>query len=88
MSPAVLVAVVGSVLLCLGLGLLTHAPHWSRALEKADREAMQALGGALRVLMGLALVYGALRSGRMRGQERRQLDLNTRRAQAKEDPQK
>ena len=59
MSPAVLVAVVGSVLLCLGLGLLTHAPHWSRALENADREAMQALGGALRVLMGLALVYGS-----------------------------
>lgn len=39
-------------------------------------------------ILGLALVYGALRSGRMRGQERRQLDLNTRRAQAKEDPQK
>lgn len=39
-------------------------------------------------LLGLALIYGVSRSGRIRGQERRTLDRNTERAQANEDPQK
>jgi uncharacterized membrane protein len=58
-SPTVVIAVVGFVLLCLGLCLLAQATRWARSIAEADREAMQALGGALRVLMGLGLVYGA-----------------------------
>jgi hypothetical protein len=43
-------------------------------------------GGA--ALLGLTIAYGVLRAGRIRGNERRQLDRNTRAAQADEDPQK
>jgi hypothetical protein len=39
-------------------------------------------------LLGLAIAYGILRAGRIRGAERRQLDRNTRAAQAADDPQK
>mgnify|MGYP001055416108 CR=1 FL=1 len=59
MSPALAVAFVGVVLLCLGIALVVAAARWAHAIDRADRQAMQALGGALRVLMGLALVYGA-----------------------------
>lgn len=59
MSPAFAVVVVGFVLLGLGLGLVAQATRWVRVIATADRQAMQALGGAVRVLMGLALVYGA-----------------------------
>jgi hypothetical protein len=53
-------------------------------------------GGALQIgllfggtaLLGLAIAYGILRAGRIRGAERRQLDRNTRAAQAADDPQK
>jgi hypothetical protein len=58
-SPAIAVVVVGFVLLGLGLGLVAQATRWARVMATADRQAMQALGGAVRVLMGLALVYGA-----------------------------
>jgi hypothetical protein len=59
MSPAIAVAVVGLILVCLGAGLVAGAARWAESIEHADRQAMQALGGAVRVLMGLALVYGA-----------------------------
>jgi uncharacterized membrane protein HdeD (DUF308 family) len=59
MSPAIAVLVVGLVLLCLGVALVAHPAGWARAIARSDRQAMQALGGAVRVLMGLALVYGA-----------------------------
>jgi hypothetical protein len=58
-SPAIAVVVVGFVLLGLGLALLAQATRWARMIATADRQAMQALGGAVRVLMGLALLYGA-----------------------------
>jgi uncharacterized membrane protein len=57
--PAVAIAIVGFVMLSLGIGLVAQAPRWSRVIAVADRQVMQALGGALRVLMGLVLVYGA-----------------------------
>ena len=59
MSPAIAVLVVGLVLLCLGVALVAQPARWARAIARSDRQAMQALGGAVRVLMGLALVYGA-----------------------------
>lgn len=59
MLSVVAIGVVGFVLLCLGIGLVASAPRWSDVITAADREVMQALGGALRVLMGLVLVYGA-----------------------------
>lgn len=59
MSPAIAVLVVGLVLACLGVGLVAQPARWAESIEHADRQAMQALGGAVRVLMGLALVYGA-----------------------------
>jgi hypothetical protein len=53
-------------------------------------------GGALQIvllfggaaLLGLAIAYGVMRAGRIKGNERRQLDRNTRAAQAADDPQK
>jgi hypothetical protein len=42
-------------------------------------------GGA--ALLALALAYGVLKAGHIRGNERRKLDRNTRAAQAAEDPQ-
>ena len=39
-------------------------------------------------LLGLAIAYGVVRAGRIRGNERRQLDRNTRAVQAADDPQK
>lgn len=59
MSPAIAVVVVGLVLVCLGVGLVAQPTRWAEAIAHADRQTMQALGGAVRVLMGLALVYGA-----------------------------
>jgi uncharacterized protein YjeT (DUF2065 family) len=58
-SPGLVVAAVGSILLCVGIALVAHATRWTRLIAVADRDVMQALGGALRVLMGLALVYAA-----------------------------
>ena len=40
------------------------------------------------VVLGLMLAYGISRAGRIRGQERAQLDRNTRARQNQEDPQK
>jgi hypothetical protein len=53
-------------------------------------------GGALQIgllfggaaVLGLAIAYGVMKAGRIRGNERRQLDRNTRIAQAADDPQK
>lgn len=59
MSPAVFVAVVGVVLVLLGIALVVQPSHWAVSIARSDREALQALGGAVRVLLGLALVYGA-----------------------------
>jgi hypothetical protein len=42
-------------------------------------------GGA--ALLGLAIAYGVLRAGRISGNERRQLDRNTRIAQSADDSQ-
>lgn len=59
MSPAIAVVVVGLILVCLGVGLVAQPVRWAQAIAHVDRQGMQALGGAIRVLMGLALVYGA-----------------------------
>jgi uncharacterized membrane protein HdeD (DUF308 family) len=59
MSPAVAVALVGVVLLVLGIVLVVQPARWAESIDHSDPQAMQALGGAVRVLMGLALVYGA-----------------------------
>lgn len=55
-SPVALVAVVCVV---LGAALLVAPQRWARALETGNRAALQALGGALRVVLGVTLMYGA-----------------------------
>jgi hypothetical protein len=40
------------------------------------------------LILGAVLVYGVMRSGRLKGQERQQLDRNTEVRQKTEDPQK
>ncbi len=59
MSPVFVVAGVGVVLFCLGAGLVVQGRRWVEAMEGADSEAIQALGGAVRVFMGIGLLYGA-----------------------------
>ena len=59
MSSAVAAAVAAPVLVCPGAASAAQPARWAESIEHADPQAMQALGGAVRVLMGLALVYGA-----------------------------
>lgn len=40
------------------------------------------------VILGLAIAYGVVRAGRIRGAQRQQLDRNTLARQVTEDPQK
>lgn len=59
MSLVSAVAAVAGLLVLIGTALLVVPSRWARLTVSADPSAVQAMGGALRVLMGLALVYGA-----------------------------
>jgi uncharacterized membrane protein len=59
MASSPLVAIVGVVLLVLGVALVAAPRAWERALATAHRPTLQAIGGGVRVLLGLALLYGA-----------------------------
>lgn len=59
MSPAVPVSIVGILLMGIGTALVAAPHRWAAVVARSDREVMQALGGATRVFLGLAIAYGA-----------------------------
>ena len=59
MDPAWPVAAVGSMLVAFGVLLLAQTPRAMRTIATTDRELLQALGGGIRILLGVLLVYGA-----------------------------
>ena len=59
MDPAWPVAAVGSMLVAFGVLLLVMTKQASKAIKTMDRGLLQGLGGAVRIALGLLLLYGA-----------------------------
>ncbi len=59
MDPAWPVAAVGSMLIAFGLLLVARTARAAHAIATMDRELLQALGGAVRIGLGMLLLYGA-----------------------------
>jgi hypothetical protein len=59
MDPAWPVAAVGSMLVVFGLLLIARTARATRAIATMDRALLQALAGAVRIGLGVLLLYGA-----------------------------
>jgi hypothetical protein len=59
MDSAWPVAAVGGMLVAFGLILLARTQRAARSIATMDRELLQALGGGVRIGLGLLLLYGA-----------------------------
>ena len=59
MDAAWPVAAVGSMLIAFGLLLVARTARAAHAITTMDRELLQALGGAVRIALGMLLLYGA-----------------------------
>ena len=59
MDPAWPVAAVGSMLVAFGALLLVRTARATRVIVTTDRELLQAIGGGVRIALGLLLLYGA-----------------------------
>ncbi len=53
------VAAVGAMLAAMGVILLVRTERAALSIATTDRELLQALGGGVRVALGLLLLYGA-----------------------------
>jgi hypothetical protein len=59
MDPTWPVAAVGSMLVTFGVMLLVATKRASTTIKTMDRGLLQGLGGAVRIALGLLLLYGA-----------------------------
>jgi hypothetical protein len=59
MDPTWPVAAVGSMLVAFGALLLLGTKRATHAIATMDRELLQALGGGIRIVLGVLLFYGA-----------------------------
>ena len=60
MDAAWPVAAVGSMLIAFGLLLVARTDRAAHAIATMDRELLQALGGAVRIALGMLLLYGRI----------------------------